>query len=153
MVSESGQEAAQVDADDLAEVVRRLEARGVRLTAQRRLVVEGLMRQRAALTPRELHAELRAQHPGLGLATVYRTLESLQDVQAATRFEQPNHEGRYVYCSLRHHHHLLCTRCGHVVEIAGCMLAPIERALHRSTRFQINEHSLTFYGFCAACRS
>ena len=142
-----------INAEDLTEVLRRLEAHGERLTAQRRAVVEGLMRQRVALTPRELHAVLRQEHPTLGVATVYRTLETLEEVQAATRFEQPNHEGKYIYCSPRHHHHLLCTRCGLVEEIAGCVLTPVERALRRQTSFQINEHALTFYGFCAACRS
>jgi Fur family ferric uptake transcriptional regulator len=96
---------------------------------------------------------LRTEHPTLGVATVYRTLETLVEVQAATRFEQPNHEGKYVYCSPRHHHHLVCTRCGLVEELAGCLLTPVERALRRRTSFQINEHALTFYGFCAECRS
>src|SRR5579859_5707563 len=138
---------------DLDEVLRRLEARGYRVTEQRRTVVEGLMRQAVALTPRELHAVLRRAHRSLGLATVYRTLENLEEVQAATRFEQPNHEGKYVYCSPRHHHHLVCTRCGYVEELAGCVLTPVERALRTRTRFQINEHALTFFGFCGDCRA
>ena len=153
MVSEIDRSHEVINADDLAEIVRRLEVQGGRVTAQRRAVVEGLMRQRVALTPRELHAMLRQEHPTLGVATVYRTLETLEEVQAATRFEQPNHEGKYIYCSPRHHHHLLCTRCGLVEELAGCVLTPVERALRRQTSFQINEHALTFYGFCAACRS
>ncbi len=142
-----------VNADDYAEVLRRMEACGYRVTAQRRVVIAGLMRQRVALTPRELHAALHQEHSSLGLATVYRTLENLEEVQAAARFEQPNHEGKFVFCSPRHHHHMVCTRCSLVEELEGCVLTPIERAVRQRTTFQINAHALTFYGFCAACRA
>lgn len=133
-------------------VMRRLEARKHQATSQRRAIVEGLMRCQACVTPRELYAALRDQQPAIGQATVYRTLELLVEVGAATRFHQDSNECRYVYCSPRHHHHLICTRCGLVEDIDGCLLPPISSALEERTRFQITDHVVTLYGYCGACK-
>lgn len=134
------------------DVMRRLEARNRQATAQRRVVLQALMEQRAYVTPRELFAVLRPQHPALGQATIYRTLELLVEAGAATRFPQENNESKYIYCPPRHHHHLICTRCGLVENIDGCVLPSLGGALEERTQFQINEHAVTFYGFCGACK-
>ena len=134
------------------EVMRRLEARNRQATNQRRIVLQALMDQRTSLSPRELCAALQRDHPGIGQATVYRTLELLVEAGAATRFLQDNNESKYVYCSPRHHHHLVCTRCGLVEDIEGCMLPALGATLEKRTHFQINEHAVTFYGFCGDCK-
>jgi Fur family ferric uptake transcriptional regulator len=132
--------------------MRRLEARNRQATAQRRVVLQALMEQRAYVTPRELFAALRPHNPAIGQATVYRTLELLVEAGAATRFLQDNNESKYIYCPPRHHHHLICTRCGLVENIDGCVLPTLGGVLEERTQFQINEHAVTFYGFCGACK-
>lgn len=135
------------------EVMRRLEARNRQATLQRRIVLQALMERRSYVTARELYAALHLEHPSIGQATVYRTLELLVEAGAATRFPQDNNESKYIYCSQRHHHHLVCTRCGLVEDIDGCVIPAIGAALEKRTDFQINDHSVTFYGFCRACKT
>lgn len=133
--------------------MRRLEARNHQATLQRRIILNALMDRRAYVTPRELHALLQHEYPSIGQATVYRTLELLVETGAATRFQQENNESRYIYCPPHHHHHLICTRCGLVEDVDGCAVGAIGATLEKRTRFQINEHAVTFYGFCGACKS
>jgi len=59
---------------------------------------------------------------------------------------------RYAFCSARHHHHLVCKRCGLVAEVPGCALQPVERELERQNNFAITDHALTFFGTCQECR-
>jgi Fur family ferric uptake transcriptional regulator len=134
------------------DVMRRLEARHYQPTNQRRAILQALMKHHAYVAPRDLYAALHDQQPAIGQATVYRTLELLVEVGAATRFLQENNESKYIYCSPRHHHHLVCTRCGLVEDIDGCLLPPISPALEQSTRFKINDHAITLYGYCGTCR-
>jgi len=141
-------------AEAIAPLLERLQERGCRLTAPRRLIIEQLRGAERYLTPRELYALVQAEHPqaGVGLTTVYRTLDLLVELGAAQRFAQANHEDKYIFCSQRHHHHMICSRCGYVEEVEGCLMPLVEAALRRDTRFQINEHSLDFYGLCQDCQ-
>lgn len=139
--------------DVLGEAARRLEACGHRATPQRLAVVAALMARRSYVTAQDLHATLRQAQPHLGLATVYRTLEVLVDCGLAQAFPQPNNEMRYTYCSARHHHHLVCNRCGLVAEAPGCALQAVERDLERQEGFAISDHALTFFGICQDCRT
>jgi len=146
MTPPSEQRAAQDD------VMRRLEARNRQATTQRRIVLRQLMDRKSCVTPRELYSALRDEHPNIGQATVYRTLELLVEAGAATRFLQENNESKYIYCPPSHHHHLVCTRCGLVEDIEGCVIPALGATLEARTRFQINEHAVTFYGFCGDCK-
>jgi Fur family ferric uptake transcriptional regulator len=139
----------------VAALLESLQERGCRVTAPRRLIIEELRGAGRCLTPQELYAALRARHPqaGVGLTTVYRTLELLVELGAAQRFAQPNHEDKYIFCSPRHHHHMICSRCGYVEEVEGCLMPLVEAALRRDTRFQIKEHALDFYGLCQECQA
>jgi Fur family ferric uptake transcriptional regulator len=135
------------------DVMRRLEARNRQATLQRRIILQALMDRRSYVTARELYTLLQQEHPSIGQATVYRTLELLVEAGAAARFPQENNESKYIYCPPRHHHHLVCTRCGLVEDIDGCVIPAIGAALEKRTHFQINEHAVTFYGFCEDCKA
>jgi len=135
----------------LAAAANRLEACGHRATPQRMAVLAALLAQRSYVTAQDLHASLRRVQPHLGLATVYRTLELMVECGLAESFPQPNNEMRYVFCSARHHHHLVCTRCGLVAEVPGCALQGVEQELERQSHFAISDHALTFFGTCQEC--
>lgn len=139
--------------DALAEAAQRLEARGHRATPQRMAVIAALMAQRTYVTAQDLHTALRRVQPHLGLATVYRALELLVACDLAEPFPQPNNEMCYAFCSARHHHHLVCQRCGLVAEVPGCALETLARDLERQSRFAITDHALTFFGTCQDCRA
>ena len=130
----------------------RLTAAGERVTRQRLLVANALAAAGRQLTAEQLYRSLRRQVPGIGRATVFRTLETLVDAGVARRLELDGHVYAYVACLPEHHHHLACTRCGRVEEIDEAYIAPIAQRLAHDLGFEIDDARLDFYGRCAACR-
>lgn len=130
----------------------RLTAAGERVTRQRLLVANALAGAGRQLTADQLYRSLRRQVPGIGRATVFRTLETLVDAGVARRLELDGHVYAYVACLPEHHHHLACTRCGRVEEIDEAYITPIAQRLALDLGFEIDDARLDFYGRCAACR-
>lgn len=122
---------------------------GVRMTAQRRAVLDAVDAQKGAFTAVAVYDRARKAQPGLGLATVYRTLEVLRQ-EGAIRGLPGAGEGAYVRCHTGHHHHLVCVSCGSVEETELCG-APSPAVLRRRHGFRAQSHELDVYGLCARC--
>lgn len=133
-------------------IATRLGGRGRRLTKQRLIVAESLARQGQAVSALELYEKLRPKHPRLGLATVYRSLEAQVQDGMASRFERPGHISAYIACQPEHHHHLVCTSCQRVEEIAEDVVQPVLRFMRYRHDFQVDHATLDLYGLCGACR-
>lgn len=131
----------------------RLTAAGERVTRPRLLVANALAGAGRQLTADELYRSLRRQVPGIGRATVFRTLETLVEAGVARRLELDGHVYAYVACLPAHHHHLACTRCGRVEEIDEAYITPIAQRLAEDMGFEIDDARLDFYGRCATCRA
>lgn len=131
----------------------RLTAAGERVTRQRLLVANALAGSGRRLTADQLYRSLRRQVPGIGRATVFRTLETLVEAGVARRLELDGHVYAYVACLPAHHHHIACTRCGLVEEIDEAYVTPIAQRLALDMGFEIDDARLDFYGRCAACRA
>jgi Fe2+ or Zn2+ uptake regulation protein len=129
----------------------RLKHAGERVTNQRLLIAAELGRTSRQVTADELYARLRTTHPGIGRATVFRTLERLVEAGLARRLELEGHVYGYVTCQPEHHHHLACTRCGRVEEIGEAFIAPLAARLGRERGFVVDDARLDFYGRCASC--
>jgi len=128
-----------------------LAAKGHRVTRQRRVIVAEFARVGRYTTAQELHERLRTHHNAIGLATVYRTLEMLRDVGAATIQSHAKGEAAYLFCPIAHHHHAVCIKCGRVADVACRSVTPFERALSAELRFRPTQHRLEFFGTCARC--
>jgi Fe2+ or Zn2+ uptake regulation protein len=125
---------------------------GYRLTAPRRAVLAAVLRRNRPFTAEQLVAELKNDQPGLGRATVYRTLEILASVDVLTRILQPGGHPAYVVGSPGHRHHLVCSGCGATVAFTACPLDDLTRALARDTEFTIQGHLLEVFGICPTCQ-
>ena len=136
-----------------AGVAERISGRGRRLTRQRVIVAEALARERAAVSAQELHERLRGKHPRLGLATVYRALEAQVQDGMASRFERAGHVSAYIACDAQHHHHLVCTSCQRVEDVAEEVVGPMLRAVRARHAFAVDHARLDLYGLCARCRA
>jgi Fur family ferric uptake transcriptional regulator len=136
--------------NDFLNALRRLQARGYKLTAPRRHVIDALFRQRRAVTAAELAIFLGDS--AVSLASIYRTLEILVELDLAETIAHPGDEHRYLACSLEHHHHVICDRCGVVAELDECLLGPFEALVAERTKFAIDGHALEFHGRCASCQ-
>ena len=136
------------------DITLELRKRGFKLTSQRRAIIDVLSGSEEHLTPADIHAKLRHKHPGVGLVTVYRTLELLQGSGLLCEV----HIGDSCHSYLKrkrpgeHHHHLVCHDCGRVVDFTDCELDKLEKRLARDTGFIINRHLLEFMGRCQRCQ-
>ena len=131
----------------------RLRDAGERVTPQRLLVADALAAHGRRITAQALYDRLRHRHPGIGRATVFRTLEALVAAGVARRLEQDGHVYGYIACRPEHHHHLACDRCGRVEEIEEAYITPVAERVAADLGFTIDDARLDFYGLCADCRT
>jgi len=129
----------------------RLRASGARVTPQRLLVAETLREAGGQLSAAELWRLVRRREPGVGRATVFRSVEALVEAGLARRLEADAHQSTYVACQPAHHHHLSCRVCGRVEEIGEALVAPFATALAAERGFRVDDARLDFYGVCAEC--
>lgn len=90
---------------------------------------------------------------GIGPATVYRTVKTLQKLGRLHWVHEKNGEHRFVARYASHSHMLACRSCGLVVEFESCNLTLLEKLLELETGFRIEGHELELYGLCPECRS
>jgi Fur family transcriptional regulator, ferric uptake regulator len=139
--------------DNLADQwMTNLQESGYRLTAPRRAIVACLAASERALGPLDLFDQGRKDYPGLGLVTVYRTLEKLEQLGLAQRVHQPDGCHMYLRASRSHEHLLVCTQCGRAEFFSGDDLEPLIQTIAEHSGYQIREHWLQLYGHCAGCR-
>ena len=131
-----------------------LKRRGFRLTPQRRAIISVLGDSEEHLTPAHIHARLHRRYPSIGLVTVYRTLELLQDNGLLCEVHIGDSCRSYLKRKKpgEHHHHLVCQRCGRVVDFSDCEMEKLEQRLARETGFTIDRHMLEFMGCCSRCQ-
>jgi len=130
-----------------------LQKSGCRLTAPRRAVVEALLGSARALTPVEVFDAARKYCPGLGLVSVYRTLEKLEELGLVQRVHQTKSCQAFISAGEGHQHVLVCTQCGKAVLFEGDQLDPLFNSVSKTTGFQIESHWLQVFGLCKTCRS
>ncbi|HEX6500352.1 MAG TPA: Fur family transcriptional regulator [Micromonosporaceae bacterium] len=131
----------------LAEVLR---ARGLRLTAQRQLVLEAVHRLGHA-TPDQVHAEVAKVASGVNITTVYRTLELLEELGLVTHAHLSHGAPTYHAVGEDQHAHLVCRRCGGVGEVASATLTPMAETIRTEHGFLIDLAHVALFGVCAQC--
>ena len=129
-----------------------LQAQGYRLTAPRRAVVDIVARSTHLLSPAEVYERTRRRHPAIGLVTVYRTLEKLEDLGLIQRVHQPGGCHAFIASAAGHQHLLICQDCGLAEYFSGDDLEPLMKTIGRSSGYAIKEHWLQLFGLCAACK-
>ena len=136
------------------ETLRSLQERGYRITGPRRAVLEAAQAWDGSFTADEILQHLDSSPSPVGRATVFRTLDLLVQQGVLDRLHRPDGCHSYVV-SLghdRHHHHLICSDCGTVVQFEGCIVDTMLGDLSRETSFRISAHWLEVFGICAACQ-
>lgn len=123
-----------------------------RNTWQRERVREALADARGFVSAQSLHAALRHEDTGIGLATVYRTLAGMAAQGEADSLQSPEGENLFRACtSTGHHHHLICRSCGLTVEIEASDVEQWARTTASQHGFSDAEHVVDIFGRCASC--
>ncbi len=126
---------------------------GIRVTRQRLQVIEELAREPNDVTAQQLFERLRARGVTIGLATVYRALSLLTERGAIDALTHHTGELCYRLCGDQHHHHLVCSECHRVIELAHCDLEQWISANAARHGFTATTHQVEIVGVCADCRS
>ena len=138
----------------MEEIDRRLAKAGQRWTKGRRSVVEVMAKIVAPVSVPELQTLVG---PGIPLSTLYRVISDLLDANVLIKLEFAEGFARFeLDDSLSsHHHHLVCTECGGVMDLElGDLEAVLDKtngSIRKRTGFRVTSHRLDFFGLCAAC--
>ncbi len=129
-----------------------LSSNGLRLTNQRLAILRALLTSDRHLSQEEIHRALSGQ--GVGRATVFRTLKTLQDSGLAAPVVGRDGVPRYeINLERPHHDHLICVDCGRIQEVRWPKLEAIQDEACRQAGFQARWHRHEVYGLCRDCRS
>ena len=131
--------------------IKTLKQRGFKLTPQRKLVIDALHGSMTHLTAEELIGRVQAKMPEVHKSTVYRTLELLEKNGCIYKSELGDHV-IYHHAEGDHHHHLVCSRCGKIIECNEDTFALIEKTLAEKYSFMMDFKHLVISGICEECK-
>ena len=124
-----------------------------KLTPQRRAALKAFSSSQEQLTPADIYEKVQPKYPGIGLVTIYRLLQILTELGFICEVHSGDNCRHYLIRRLSaHHHHLICTGCGKVIDFIACDLTKLEDRLSQETGFEIEDHLLEFYGRCHHCQ-
>jgi Fur family ferric uptake transcriptional regulator len=131
-----------------------LKAKGFSRGGARDAVIEFLGRQDCAATAQEIHGELAHEGRSIGIASVYRSLEALHNLQLVQRFDAGDGEGRYeaVPPSGEHHHHVVCDECDRIMPFEDPALERAIDKLAERVPYAIAGHDVVLHGRCPDCQ-
>ncbi|GLI39794.1 transcriptional repressor [Geobacter hydrogenophilus] len=126
---------------------------GLKSTRQRDIILDAFLSSDRHLSIEELYLKLRAKHPNIGYATVYRTLKLFAESGIAREIHFGDGQTRYEHVSEgEHHDHLVCTGCGTIIEFENESIEKLQDEVAVAHGFLIKHHKLELYGLCAKCR-
>ena len=137
---------------DLDTLNAQLSEQGYKLTRQRRAVVEVVTQAHTRLSAADVFAQAQRGCPDLGLTTVYRTLEILEQMGVIRRVHLDDGCEGFAPASAAHGHHLICSRCQETIEFEDCNMAALLKRVSEQTGFAIEQHWLELVGLCPTCQ-
>ena len=130
-----------------------LRQQGYKITPQRKAIIQTIIQNREHLTPHDIYEKVQKDYPTIGLVTVYRTIEILAQVGLICEVHAGGSCHSYlIRRPMEHHHHLICSDCGKVLDFTDCGLSKLEENLSQETGFEIHSHLLEFLGRCRECQ-
>ena len=144
----------QVRAERMTAFRRALKEKSLKSTSQRDDIAKVFFASQRHMSVDDLYREVRKVNPKVGYATVYRTIKLLKDCHLAD--EQHFVDGQTRYENVRseqdHHDHLICDRCGRIVEFSNDALENLQDDIARLYGFVLARHRMELYGICRDCR-
>jgi Fur family ferric uptake transcriptional regulator len=132
---------------------RYMAERGLKSTRQRSLIIEIFFAMHGHLSVEEVWARVRQDDPRVSVATVYRTMKLLAESGLAHARNFGDGQTRYEPAVGREHHdHLICTRCGTIIEFENDQIERMQDAVARKHGFKVTSHKMELYGLCKSCQ-
>lgn len=129
-----------------------LAVQGLKSTIQRDAILKLFVDAGEHLSAEELYERVKKRYPGIGYATVYRTLKLLAGAGMAEERRFEDGFTRYEFKATEgHHDHLICTGCGDIVEFENEQIEILQRNVAKKNGFHVQSHKLEIYGLCSSC--
>lgn len=132
-------------------VLAQLSASGYKITPQRRLVLEVIMKSDRHLTAEEVAEQVREIQPSVSVATIYRNINLLADLGLLSRLDIHAGPSRYEVFQ-GHDHHMVCLQCGTAIKLGIC---PMEEEILQAAQavgFSVGSHHFEITGICKECQ-
>jgi Fur family ferric uptake transcriptional regulator len=134
---------------------------GYRMTVPRQAILGALSKSKKHLSAEDIYLSVHEAYSGIGLTTVYRTLELLVHMGLVFKFDFGDGRSRYELVegpNAKHHHHLVCKGCGRIIDYSELaneetrILKQVEKTLSKKYNFSIDSHQIHFLGLCGECK-
>lgn len=136
----------------LDQMLSKLKERNFRLTPQRLAVLEILTASQDHPTVAQVYEAVRAKFPTTSLATVYKTVLLLKELNEVLELGFPDGSNRYDGRKPFSHPHMICTRCRKIMDPELSSLDELSEEMRKKTGYRVLSHRLDFFGLCPACQ-
>jgi Fur family ferric uptake transcriptional regulator len=116
------------------------------------MILEAVERADSHISAEDIYTQILARYPHINISTVYRTLELLKELGLVTETDLGDGRVRYHSMKKGRHHHLVCQKCGAIIDLDESVLSPLKVALLREYKFSAGLRHLAIFGRCANCR-
>lgn len=134
----------------------KLKEKGYKLTPQRRATLDTIIENKGKhLSTEEIYDLVKDKCPEIGLATVYRTLQLLDELELISKINLDDGCSRYELNTQEddhQHHHLICVKCGDIIEVEVDLMEALEEEIEKNYDFNIMDHKVKFFGHCSKCQ-
>ncbi|UWQ52398.1 Fur family transcriptional regulator [Leisingera caerulea] len=127
-------------------IIARCEAKGLRMTGQRRVIAQVLQDSDDHPDVEELYARASAMDAGISIATVYRTVKLFEEAGILERLEFGDGRARYEDAEREHHDHLIDMNTGEVIEFCDPEIEELQERIARKLGYELRGHKLELYG-------
>jgi Fur family peroxide stress response transcriptional regulator len=138
--------------DRLNDLITKLRERGCRITPQRRAILWVLARSDGHPSVEQIYERIKPDFPMTSLATVYKTVTLLKEMGEVLELGFGDGSNRYDGNKPYPHPHLICSRCGKIVDLEVSVLSEIPEQVEQETGYEIVNHRLDFFGICPSCQ-
>ena len=133
-----------------------LKEKGFKLTKQRKDIFDYLVENKDKhMSAEEIYDAIKKKKPGIGLATVYRTMQLFTDIKVSVRNDFEQGKSRYelnIDGDFHNHHHLVCSICSKIIEVNEDLMDELEKQIEDKYEFEIVNHDLKLFGYCKECK-
>ena len=143
-----------IEYDALLERFKRvLRDNGLKYTKQREVLLQTLYNNSEHFTPEQLYLYIKERYPGLnvGIATVYRSLNLLEESGMVTSISFGAQGKKFELANKPHHDHTICRQCGVIVEFEDQIIEKRQLAIAKEHGFKLTGHIMQLYGVCGEC--
>jgi Fur family peroxide stress response transcriptional regulator len=136
----------------LETIIKALRDKGYRLTPQRLAMLRIIAKSAGHPSAEQIYEQIKVDFPTTSLATIYKTLSLLKDIGEVLELNLASVGSRYDGNRPYPHPHVICTRCGQILDPEMAGMTEVSKEMARQTGFKITHHQLNFFGLCPQCQ-